>query len=1424
MKLTKVEKTRIAVKRVTKGEERVVLYKNPSNKSEVKPVSEQIVNRIDNANKLYNVFFRSDIPSDLKEHFREIVQIGKMSESALECYNNIKGYYGYYDKNKKFHRLNKDVYNPAGKSLRLAMLHFVQECMSDYWQKPNTINLVLDLLVCICKGSTFSKKIEDLYKKENFFKKFWSICKDSKELYVPKNTSELENNFNLLMKNMVMHSNRQVYEKENDKEIEQNIQKQINYLKNVHSLRYVDMHTKREGDKKLSSISYEYATQQRMKAVIVRMRKSLKRGDKGRVAIQLLQGLAQKDGMTLQKSVESLENENPVALKKFIDAVNRDYYRVNIVKSVRNINVKVQPENGILCLSSVQDKNSKHPNKKALNDTLLMYAASPENADKILWNLKAIVFDYFLCFVPETVQAKLKLKYLVQDEDNKMLWKMPHTIEGNKEVYFDSFFSGECNDENRENIALENLFDASNGRKISQGKIKNRIKYINYGIYLKKSTENEENWYQYWLQFIKEFVEKHYLKKEYALKKESCFITSMMSTCWKNIIQFLCGKYIDIGKSVYHFTQFPNPTGNNCENSYGNLLPECREGISSFAYESIKAEESLQREISNAVVAAAASFSRSTIDYDLHKKLMEKIKNSEDPKENRKNVEDIMFIEKADLESILKGNLRKSILRFYGGESQFDIQINKHSQDEYVQQQNFAQDMFFELLSHLKYIRNNSFHYTPGKTSEISVKYAKLLWKNDAIAYQQRICEQYYSNNVEMFYNLDDIKKTVKKLYLKKTISEAQIPAFRTILQRKELPDYYKRKDGIQIAWERDSQTETIFSGAVYFLLKEIYYRDFILNNDEALKRFFKAVENYRKNMCPYSREDKAADNFSRYVNNLKSKGLTFGNVCQVIQNEYNQQNSGKQKQEIYKHFKMLLPICVKDAFWDYIRDEYNYICHPHIKESTGKQDYLDEVEIYCGASDSDGLEYNEELMKKEQKKYAWHTLAHFLHPRQLNLLIGNLKNYIQYHNDIFRRTGYANDFKSMEERENSWNKVRACVKETEDILEILEFVRVVSGRVSNVFTDYYEDEEEYAKYLNRYIDFPLFSGKSVFECLKYFCYNTLESGNPIDIYTDAENPKILRNVELARMYAGGELCLKGYEKITIDEIKEYYNKKDKVVEILNKGLPQNEEEQKLVVEMQQLKNRITLNEIMNIFMLVSDMLGKLVSMSYLRERDEMYFFLGFYYMLLQNNDTAWSEEEMNSLKTSKHNITKGLVLYQTIGVFDFALNLIYQGKGEKSGETGGSVSTKIMKFSKLHYKSFFVAQRLFENDHYSADYVELRNYIDHMKYYIKQEYSIMDLYNGYYSKLFGYSTKLRKSVWHNFEQILENNSIANSLSYQNGEGKNSVNYMKLNDSLKSLKYTYKLAKMDQKKKTVLLDAKSEKFLKCVKQVLEYKE
>ena len=66
----------------------------------------------------------------------------------------------------------------------------------------------------------------------------------------------------------------------------------------------------------------------------------------------------------------------------------------------------------------------------------------------------------------------------------------------------------------------------------------------------------------------------------------------------------------------------------------------------------------------------------------------------------------------------------------------------------------------------------------------------------------------------------------------------------------------------------------------------------------------------------------------------------------------------------------------------------------------------------------------------------------------------------------------------------------------------------------------------------------------------------------------------------------------------------------------------------------------------------------------------------------------------------------------------------------------------------------------LFENTDEHDDIIDTRDYIDHFKYFIKMDRSMMDLYSEVYDSFLRHDHKLKKSVSFVLTNIMEKNFI----------------------------------------------------------------
>ncbi|MCD7737161.1 MAG: type VI-A CRISPR-associated RNA-guided ribonuclease Cas13a [Lachnospiraceae bacterium] len=1356
------------------------------------------------------------------------------------------------------------------------------------------------------------KRIDDA---NRLYSVFFAANKNDghRDLFTDKSSEDeprysMEKIFTELIKQLVRTCDTEAYRNEDRAAVEQSIEKQI---QRIQGLTWLNVNKTRVP---LEKIQCRAVTWDGLSDSLTRMRKPLKRGTNRQVAVSLIQGLAHVEEKSLSSVIRDYKKdpESYEQLKHFVDSANKDYYKVNVLKSLKHIDVKMQPEvvqlkdgaeqNQILNLSrGGTDK------KKGLYDALSGYAASEESADRTLLHIKELLLAYFpiegnrekfltkeklWVFPNDALPIYFDYEFDTPDSSENTLESICKDEEPNawKEAQAEKRNSGTGKKNSVRKTKEEAEKTAADRRKVS--KAKRRIKYVNYGRYLHALDDLEQNledmkqkqthddprqkpeesaaFQRYWLNYIKEFVEDHYTGKR-ILSPRDCLSANMMSACWQDIIRFLCGKYIDIGKAVYHFAM-PEDICPVNHAHYGEVRKKYTAGISSFDYEGIKAEETLQRDISTAVMAASSAFSRAVLD-----------------ETKQTSGEDILMMKEDELTGAMKSDAADHMLCFYGGKSTVGtfsagIWSEPSMQGEFIK----------EIQSHLKAVRNENFHYTHREETISQTRFAKLLWENDRNAYADTIRKRYYSNNVAQFYNQEEIKELVQKLYCEERIAEAQIPAFRTLWKRKERADYIdsiaaKLPSGSTLAKElgggrqkestvakgalfvgksnggmmaealfagimnggtrsnssrgnkknsgprangssdenngNSSEIRVIFDGALTFLLKEIYYHDFIVSKD-AKTYFYAAVKTYRQENPKNTEYGNAAASFAGYIDKLKnsesdntSVPLSFGGVCQMILQEYSQQNGKSKEESIYQHFKMIFPICVHNAFTDYVRKNYAFVLSPEYHTLAGEQTYLDEVPVGSKEAPSMG-----------EKGYAWFTLAHLIHPRQLNLLIGDFKSYIQYRQNVYYRSLSAGQMKTKDERKAAEAALKKNVEEAQQVLEVLDFVRGLSGRISGSFEDYYTDAEEYARYLSSFIAFEKKQGTTYFQSLKYFCQHVLPGGGTVDLYADEENPKLLRNVEIARMYAGGNLPLPGRKRVSVDEVRTYYAEKSKTEKILSSGLCSDIKEQKAVLAQQKRKNRLTLCDVTDLYALVSDLLSQLIGLAYLRERDELYLYLGFYYMALRSGN-GWQGEELHSAEFKKCSIGDGLVLYQVVSLFEYGLKMPgYRNDADDQPQwylQGGGLPQKIYLFDRMHKTSFGYVRRMLgdvrplknetgrEIDKIDQA-ADLRNYVDHARYYTDHDKSVIQLYSEFYNLFFPYSTRLRNNVPAAFKNTLERYFMECEIGFTREERKGAGLALK---DITSTKFTYKL----KKEKPCDLDARDEYFLKNTKAVLEYK-
>lgn len=339
-----------------------------------------------------------------------------------------------------------------------------------------------------------------------------------------------------------------------------------------------------------------------------------------------------------------------------------------------------------------------------------------------------------------------------------------------------------------------------------------------------------------------------------------------------------------------------------------------------------------------------------------------------------------------------------------------------------------------------------------------------------------------------------------------------------------------------------------------------------------------------------------------------------------------------------------------------------------------------------------------------------------------------------------------------------------------------------------------------------------------------------------LGIYYDAKNPIPNKNIIYSLLY-GDTYMLSAIMKenkfrINKDEISDYYKRRNGLKKVFKRGACISDKEQKSLKEFQNIKNRIELLDIKEYTELINDIMSQMVSWAYLRERDLMYFQLGYHYTRLFYTDQV-TETRYNVLKSDKINIEKGALLYQLMALYNHELPVYETDEDGNAieaftGTTGACIGPFVTQYCKEENPYTYYGGISFFEDKSRHDYFSnLRNYIAHMKYYALHDKSIWDLFGEMYNGFLIYDIKLKKSVSYISCNILEKYFvIAKTIMTHSGENQSKFTFTaeKLESDKFTYKYKYKDKNKEYKDKTVEVECRSDKFLKQLEKLLEYKE
>lgn len=915
---------------------------------------------------------------------------------------------------------------------------------------------------------------------------------------------------------------------------------------------------------------------------------------------------------------------------------------------------------------------------------------------------------------------------------------------------------------------------------------------------------------QYWIHHIENAVER-ILKNCKAGKLFKLRKGYLAEKVWKDAINLISIKYIALGKAVYNFAldDIWKDKKDKKDKELGIVDERIRNGITSFDYEMIKAYENLQRELAVDIAFSVNNLARAVCD-------MSNLKDRES---------DFLLWKKEDIADKLKNKddmaSVSAVLQFFGGKSSWDINIFKEAykgKNKYNYEVRFIDD----LRKAIYCARNENFHF---KTALVNNEKWNTELFGKIFERETEFClnvekDRFYSNNLYMFYPVSELRNMLDQLYSRSVSRAAQVPSYNSVFIRKNFPEDITnvlryQKPGY------DADTLGKWYSACYYLLKEIYYNSF-LQSDKALQLFEKSV----KTLSWDDEEQKrAVDNFKNHFSDIKSACTSLAQVCQIYMTEYNQQNNQIKKvrssndsifdKPIYHHYKVLLKKAIANAFAAYLKYNKNlfgFIGKPF------KANEIRKIDKERFLPDWTSTKYESLCIEVSgsQELQKWYIVGKFLNARSLNLMAGSMRSYIQYVTDIKRRAASIG------------NELHVSVQDVEKVekwVQVIEVCSLLAFRTSNQFEDYFNDKDDYARYLKSYVDFSNADMPSEYSALVDFS-NEEQS----DLYVDPKNPKVNRNIVHSKLFAADHILRDIVEPVSKDNIEEFYDQKAEIVYCKIKGKDITAEEQKAVLKYQKLKNRVELRDIVEYGEIINELLGQLINWSFMRERDLLYFQLGFHYNCLRNNSEK--KEAYQKIEVNGDSI-KDAILYQIIGMY---VNGVAVYAPDEKGDilkeqcTKGGAGGKISAFNR--YSEYLGLDKLtlynagleiFEVVAEHDDIINLRNGIDHFKYYLGDYRSMLSIYSEVFDRFFTYDIKYQKNVLNLLQNILLRHNVIVEPVLESGFktiGKQTTSGAKLSiRSIKSDTFQYKV-----KGGSLITDAKDERYLKTIRKILYYVE
>ena len=1163
--------------------------------------------------------------------------------------------------------------------------------------------------------------------------------------------------------------------------------------------------------------------------------------------------------------------------RDFIDAALEDYFRVRVkgqvTDSIRRKTMPVQPlelEQEIVFAPTLPSESKKSGSRKREEKEAFIHFLSEyadlnlEKRKDLLLRLRRLINLYF--YGMEEAES------LVLSEDFDV-WK-DHARHGDRTEVFISVPPAVLTGNKKEDkLAL----------RIRSDEVKARFREKNIACYRKALAEieaDENGLYfkdmllnRFVIQRIEDGVERVYtsFKGDQDYKMALGYLSEKV---WKDLINYMSVKYISIGKAVYNYAM-DGLTSRDKNIEMGKINESYISGICSFDYELIKAEEMLQRELAVYVAFAARHISHQTVDLDENDSDFLLIPDKKHKNRDGKNIQD--YVNK-DI------NLGRVLLQYFGGKSEWvDFPFDKYRSEEQDDV-----DLLLDFQKAIYSMRNDSFHYKTenhdGGSWNMKQIGAMFAFEADRVARIQK--DKFFSNNLPRFYSDNDLKRLLTELYKENVERASQVPSFNSVFVRKKFPEICRSELGIRdAAFDDDSKLK--FYNALYYMFKEIYYNAF-LQDKNVLERFvsmsitiaerydMKYSSDLRKQAREIRRngdkdrakklEDKAAkyeaeNDFGQRVLSIQESrsGVDLAQICQLIMTEYNQQNNGQMRRkstdsskhnpDSYKHYKMLLLLYLRKAFAEYVKEQFGFVFAPKEREPGKKEDFMPD---FAGS-----VKPYEELVKKVEgsaELQKWYIVSRFLSPKQVNHLLGSVHSYKQYVWDVYRR---ADEVGAKVDRRVSEDKIAG--ENIKDIDAVIDLCVKLSGTTSNVLDDYFDGKEGFANYLRNYLDYGYNEGDNAEAVLWNFCQEnaTEESKDGKEgIYYDGDNPILNRNIILSLLFSEEKLLHKITRPVNKSDLKEYYQLKKEIAPYQTMGIFDTIEKQKAIKSFQEIKNHIEFRDVVDYSEIADTLQGQLINWIYLRERDLMYFQLGFHYVCLHN-----ASEKPDSYKTITYKDEKTIdnaILYQICAMYingvpmytytiDKDTKKLKDKDSPKIKEKGERASTgaKIEMFEAYtcgfekectYYSGeemcYMAGMELFESVKEHKNIIDLRNYIEHFHYFTNLDRSMLDIYSEIFDRFFTYDMKYRKNVPNILYNILLTFFVKVKLEFISGkkmvggedgcvQKDRATITIPEDGGIVSEKFTYKLKDIPQ---PLVLPARGIRYLQTVARLLFYPE